>query len=286
MAYQMAELFEVHDRDRFEILGFSGGPDDGSPIRRRIARAFDGFHDVAASTNEAIARRIHASGIDVLVDLNGHTIHSRIGALAWRPAPVQATYLGFPGTSGAPFIDYVIADATVAPMSDQPFFTERIVHLPDCYQVSDRRRKPAGEVPTRAECGLPDQAFVFRRFNSSYKISAGIVDVWMRILAATPGSVLWLVRAGDTMVANLRRAAAERGVDPGRIVFCGMVEPDEHLARHAVADLYLDTLPYNSHGTGSFALWAGLPMLTCFGPTFAGRAGRQACCVLSTCRSW
>lgn len=271
MAYQMAELFEIHDRDRFEIVGFSGGPDDGSLIRRRIAAAFDAFHDVAASTNEEIARRIHAGGIDVLVDLNGHTIHSRIGALAWRPAHAQATYLGFPGTSGASFVDYVIADATVAPMSEQPFFTERIVHLPDCYQVSDRQRAPAAKVPTRSACGLPENAFVFCCFNTSYKISSEIFDVWMRILQATPGSVLWLVNAGDAMVGNLRRAASARGVEPGRIVFCGMVEPAEHIARHAMADLFLDTLPYNSHGTGSFALWAGLPILTCLGPAFAGR---------------
>ncbi len=271
MAYQMAELFELHDRSRFEVVGFSAGVSDGSQIRRRIEASFDTFHDVATSSNEEIARRMHASGIDVAVDLNGHTIHSRIGALAWRPAPAQATYLGFPGTSGTSFVDYVIADETVAPMSDQPYFTERIVHLPGCYQVSDRQRKPSQSVPSRAACGLPEGAFVFACFNSSYKIAAEIFEIWMRILGSTPGSVLWLVHANATMVANLRREARARGIDPARLVFCRTVEADEHLARHALADLYLDTLPYNSHGTGSFALWGGLPLLTCLGPTFAGR---------------
>lgn len=271
MAYQMAELFEVHDRSRFEIIAFSGGVDDGSPIRKRIAAAFDGFHDVVGRTSEEVARLVHSSGIDVAVDLNGNTINTLIGALAWRPAPAQATYLGFPGTSGAPFIDYVIADDTVAPLDDQPYFTERIVHLPGCYQVSDRQRKTAGFVPSRAANGLPERGFVFCCFNASYKISAEIFEVWMRILAATPGSVLWLVRANAVMADNLRRQASTRGIDPQRLVYCGLVEPDEHLARHALADLYLDTLPYNSHGTGSFALWGGLPMLTCTGPTFCGR---------------
>lgn len=271
MAYQMVELFELHDRQRFEVIGYSGGQDDGSPIRKRIVAAFDNFRDVVGRPAEEIARTIHADGIDVAIDLNGNTIHTLIGALAWRPAAAQATYLGFPGTSGASFIDYVIADDTVAPLSDQPYFTERIVHLPGCYQVSDSQRRPFAVVPSRAECGLPANGFVFCCFNTSYKISAEIFASWMRILAATPGSVLWLVKANDLMAENLRRAASAHGIDPKRLVFCGMVEPDEHLARHALADLYLDTLPYNSHGTGSFALWGGLPMLTCLGPTFAGR---------------
>jgi protein O-GlcNAc transferase len=271
MAYQMAELFELHDRSRFEVVGFSGGADDGSPIRRRIEAAFDELHDVVGRPSEDVARCIHDCDIDVAIDLNGNTMHTLIGALAWRPARAQATYLGFPGSSGASFIDYVIADATVAPFEDQPFYTERIVHLPGCYQVSDRQRKAAGFVPSRAVAGLPAQGFVFCCFNSSYKISPEIFASWMRILAATPGSVLWLVRGNAAMVANLRRQAHTRGIDPDRLVFCGMVEPDEHLARHALADLYLDTLPYNSHGTGSFALWGGLPMLTVLGPTFCGR---------------
>lgn len=271
MAYQMVELFEIHDRKRFEVIGFSGGPDDGSAIRKRIERAVDTFHDVAGRTSEDVARLVLDSGIDVAVDLNGNTLYTLVGALAWRPARVQATYLGFPGTSGASFVDYVIADDTVAPLADQAYFTERIVHLPGCYQVSDSQRKPSPTVPSRASQGLPADAFVFCCFNTSYKISREVFDVWMRILQATPGSVLWLVRANDRMVENLRQHAAERGVDPGRLVFCGTVEPADHLARHALADLYLDTLPYNSHGTGSFALWGGLPMLTCLGPTFAGR---------------
>ena len=271
MAFQMAELFELHDRAGFEVIGLSGGPDDGSAIRQRIARAFDRFHDVVGLTNRQLAELMHRERIDIAVDLNGHTVYSRLAALAWRPAPVQATYLGFPGTSGAPFVDYVIADRIVAPLDDQAYFTEAIVHLPDCYQVSDRQRRFAHLKPTRADYGLPERAFVFCCFNSSYKISADIFALWMRILKSVPGSVLWLVRGGDAMCDNLRRAVGAYGIEPSRIVFCDVVETDVHLARHALADLYLDTLPYNSHGTGSFALWGGLPMLTCLGPTFAGR---------------
>lgn len=271
MAYQMVELFEVHDRSRFEIIGFSGGEDDGSEVRKRIARGLDAFHDVIGRTSEEIARLVHEQRIDVAVDLNGNTINTLIGALAWRPAPAQATYLGFPGTSGAPFIDYVIADATVAPLEDERFICEKIVHLPGCYQVSDSQRRASTAAPTRTQYGLPQDAFVFCCFNTSYKISEEIFDVWMRILKAVPRSVLWLVRANDVMAANLRRAASERGVTPERLVFCSTVEPSDHLARHALADLYFDTLPYNSHGTGSFALWGGLPMLACRGPTFCGR---------------
>ena len=271
MAYQMVELFEVHDRARFEVIGFSGGPDDGSPIRRRIARSFDRFHDVVALRNEEIAQALHHEGIDIAIDLNGHTIYSRLAALAFRPAPVQATYLGFPGTSGAPFIDYVIADRIVAPAEDAAYFTEAIVHMPGCYQVSDSQRNFGHLAPKRTDYGLPEGAFVFACFNSSYKIAPEIFAVWMRILAATPGSLLWLVRGNDAMRDNLRRAAASAGVNPARLLFCEVIEADAHLARHALADLYLDTLPYNSHGTGSFALWGGLPMLTCLGPTFAGR---------------
>lgn len=271
MAYQMVELFEIHDRGAFDVVGFSCGPDDGSPVRKRIFAAFDEIHDVSDRGNADVAALIRERDIDVLIDLNGHTSFSRIGALAWRPARVQATYLGFPGTSGAAFVDYVIADDTVAPRGEQGFFTEQIVYLPGCYQVSDSKRTPSPHVPSRASQGLPEKAVVFACFNSTYKISPVIFDRWMRILSATPGSVLWLVRSSDATVENLRREASARGVDPARLVFCGMVEPNAHLARHALADLYLDTLPYNSHGTGSFALWGGLPLLTCCGPTFAGR---------------
>ena len=271
MAYQMAELFEVHDRRRFEVIGVSCSRRDGSEIRRRIERSFDQFIDAERMSGAELAQLIREREIDIAVDLNGHTVYSRIGALAYRPAPVQVTYLGYPGSTGADFVDYVIADAVVAPFEEQHLFSERIVHLPGCYQVSDRKRAIAPEVPTRAASGLPADGFVFCCFNTSYKLAPEIFAVWMRILAARPGSVLWLVRGNDAMVTNLRRAAQANGIDPARLVFCEPVEPEQHLARHVLADLYLDTLPYNSHGTGSFALWAGLPILACHGPTFAGR---------------
>lgn len=271
MAYQMVELFEHHNRDKFEVIGFSGGTDDRSAIRVRIFKALDKVVEVTGQPSERVARIIREHEIDIAVDLSGNTYGTMLGALAWRPAPVQATYLGFPGTTGAAFMDYVIADDTVAPLHEAHLFSEKIVHLPGCYQVSDSQRKPAALTPTRASAGLPETAFVFANFNTSYKLSEPIFEVWMRILAAVPGSVLWLVRGNEVMTRNLRGAAAAHGIDPGRLVFCDVVESDLHIARHRLADLYLDTLPYNSHGTGSFALWAGLPMLTCKGPTFAGR---------------
>jgi predicted O-linked N-acetylglucosamine transferase (SPINDLY family) len=236
-------------------------------------RAFDQFHEVAAETNAAIAARAHDLGIDILVDLKGYTGQSRVGALAWRPSPVQVTYLGYPGTSGASFIDYVIADPIVVPFADQPFYTERIVHLPGCYQANDDRREISGAPLSRAHCGLPERGFVFCCFNSNHKISREMFDVWMRLLAEVPDSVLWLLRSSEETARRLALESETRGIAPSRLVFAPLVEHAVHLARHRLADLALDTLPYNAHTTGSDALWGGLPVLTCLGPTFAGRVG-------------
>jgi protein O-GlcNAc transferase len=270
-AYLTAGLFEGHDRSRFEIVGVSIGPNDGSEIRVRLEGAFDKFMDCAALTDEAIAESLSAEEIDILVDLNGFTIHARTGIFVHRPAPIQVNYLGFPGTMGSDFFDYVIADPTLIPPSHQHGYAEKIAYLPHCYQPNDRKRHIAERGFTRAECGLPEQGFVFCCFNNNFKIVPETFDAWMRILARTPGSVLWLLEENPLAAANLRKHAAERGIDAGRLVFAERMELPDHLARHRLADLFLDTLPYTAHTTASDALWAGLPLLTQIGTTFAGR---------------
>jgi protein O-GlcNAc transferase len=270
-AQLMAELLERHDRGRFEVIGFSYGSDDGSPMRARLGRAFDRFVDISAMPHREAARLIHADEVDILIDLKGYTHQARPAISAHRPAPVQVSYLGYPATMGADFIDYIIVDRFVAPTSEQDFFSERLVHLPDCYQVNDSTREIASTPSSRADFGLPADALVLCSFNNSYKISPAVFDVWMRLLAATPGSVLWLLRTNELVEGNLRSEAARRGVEAERLIFAPVVALGEHLARHRHADLFLDTVPCNAHTTASDALWAGLPVLTCSGNTFAGR---------------
>jgi protein O-GlcNAc transferase len=269
MSYLFGELFALHDRGEFEIVGISTGPDDGTELRSRIVRSFDQFHDVRFHSDDEIAALVERLGADILVDLNGHTTHSRFGVFARRPAPIQVTYLGYPGTTGANFMDYVVGDPVVLPMDQQPFFSEKIVHLPDSYQVNDRNRKISDLILTRKEAGLPD-GFVFCCFNKSDKISPEIFDIWMRLLKRVDGSVLWLI-ADEAARRNLREEAEARGVDPDSLVFASHLKNEEHLARHKLADLFLDTLPYNAHTTASDALWAGLPVITRMGNAFAGR---------------
>jgi protein O-GlcNAc transferase len=267
----MAELFERHDRTRFEVWGLSFGPDDGSATRTRLIKGFDHFVDVRKKSDREVARYLRANQADIALDLKGHTQNDRPGIFSHRPSPVQAAYLGYPGTSGAAFMDYVIADPIVAPFNEQPFFTEKIVHLPDCYQVNDSRRAIAEQTPTRQAAGLPDQGFVFCCFNNNWKITAPVFDVWMRLLGAVPGSVLWLMDRQGAAGDHLRTQAASRGIEPARLVFAGRMKLPDHLARHRLADLFLDTLPYNAHTTASDALWTGLPLVTCKGDSFAGR---------------
>jgi predicted O-linked N-acetylglucosamine transferase (SPINDLY family) len=270
-ALLVAELIELHDRSRFDIFAYSHGVDDHSEIGARLRKSFDRFVDLRPLTDDEAARRIHADGIDILIEMKGYTFGARTGIAARRPAPLQASFLGFPGTMGAGFIDYVIADPIVLPMDQQIHFSEKIVHLPHCYQPNDSGRPIAEATPTRAQCGLPEDGFVFCSFNNSYKITPAFFDVWMRLLSAVPGSVLWLLEANALVRDNLRNEARLRGVDPDRLVFAPKRPSAEHLARHRLADLFLDTLPYNAHTTASDALWAGLPVLTCVGETFAGR---------------
>jgi len=272
VAYLIAELFEQHDRSRFEIIGISFGVDDRSEMRKRLVAAFDEFHDVRRKSDKEVAKLLSDLQIDVAIDLMGYTQDSRPGIFAYRPAPIQVNYLGYPGTMGAEFIDYIITDKTVAPFEHQPFYTEKIVHLPDCFQVNDRKRKIAAQTPTREEAGLPAVGFVFCCFNNNWKITPAIFDVWMRLLSEVQGSVWWLSKANDAAVRNLRREADARGIDASRLIFAPRVlRLEDHLARHRLADLFLDTLPFNAHTTASDALWAGLPVLTCRGEAFAGR---------------
>jgi protein O-GlcNAc transferase len=270
-AYLTAELIEIHDRSRFEILGVSVGPDDQSAIRTRLIRAFDQFHDARGRSDREVAASLKELQVDILVDRSGYISDSRPAIFAARPAPIQVNYLGFPGTLGADFYDYILADKTVLPFDQQPFYAEKIVHLPDTYQVNDRKRPIAQRTPTREEAGLPATGFVFCCFNNCYKITPALFDVWMRLLGRVEGSALWLLSDRTTAETNLRQEAATRGIDPARIVFARGAPLDEHLARHRLADLFLDTLPYNAHTTASDALWVGLPLVTCCGQTFAGR---------------
>jgi protein O-GlcNAc transferase len=271
VAHLIAELFELHDRSRFEVIGVSLGPDDGSDMRARLITAFDRFRDVRTTPDRDAARLLNELRTDIAVDLSGYTMGCRPEILAFRPAPIAVNYLGYPGTMGIDFIDYIIADPIVLPFDRGPCYAEKIVHLPDCYQANDRKRAIAAATPTRAEAGLPARGFVFCCFNNAWKISPAMFDVWMRLLKAVGGSVLWLLHDLKEAEANLRREAAARGVDPARLVFAGRMPLDDHLARHRLADLFLDTLPYNAHTTASDALWAGLPVLTCRGESFAGR---------------
>jgi predicted O-linked N-acetylglucosamine transferase (SPINDLY family) len=270
-ALLMTRLFELHDRRNFEVIGFSYGANDGSPMRARLERAFDRFIDVERTNDEAAARRLAELGVDIAIDLKGHTEGSRLAMLAWRPAPVQVTYLGYPATVGAPYIDYVLADRMVIPPEHQPFYTEKVVYLPDTYQVNDATIAIDEPTPTRAEVGLPEGAFVFCGFNNAYKLRPEMFDIWMRLLRAVPGSVLWLLANNAAMERNLREGARARGVDPARLVFAPKKPLGEHLARHRCADLMLDTLPVNAHTTASDALRASLPLVTCVGNAFAGR---------------
>jgi len=272
VAYQIAGVIQRHDRNRFEIIGVSYGPDDRSSIRRRLAGAFDRFVDVCGKSDLEIAAMLRAQETDIAVDLTGHTLDGRPSILAHRPAPIQVSFLGFPGTSGAECLDYLIADDIVAPEQDWPYFSEKIVHLSGTFFPTDSDRPRPEGAPGRAKAGLPESAFVFCCFNAICKVAPETFVLWMRILREAENSVLWLPQPGAEAAGNLAREASARGIAPERIRFASHVEEnDDHLARLALADLFLDTLPYNAHSTAADALWAGVPVLTCRGSTFAGR---------------
>ena len=267
VGYQLAPLLERHDRSRFEVIGISTGPDDGSDIRRRIQAACDQFHRADYADPAGTAALMRALEVDVAIELGGFTEGAALNVLAHRPAPLQVSWLGYAGTTGADFIDAILADAIAVPASQQAFYSEKIVHLPDSFFPMDDTRA-IGSPPSRAETGLPEDAFVFCAFNNNFKITAPVFDIWMRLLQQVPGSVLWL-REGVS--DTLRREASARGVAPERLVFAPHVPLAVHHARHQLADLFLDTLPYNAHATAADALAAGLPVLTRLGDAYPGR---------------
>ncbi|HKD22911.1 MAG TPA: tetratricopeptide repeat protein [Rhizomicrobium sp.] len=270
-AVLMAELFERHDRKRFELTAFSFGPHTEDPMRKRLRKAFDRFHDVRGRSDRQAALFARENGIDLAVDLKGYTGDERHNIFAHRAAPVQISYLGYPGTMGARFMDYILADGTLIGPEDRVHYAEKIVTLPHSYQPNDTKRAIAAKDFARADVGLPEQGFVFACFNNTYKITPDAFSRWMRILARVDGSVLWLLEDNQMAAVNLRKEAAARGIAPARLVFAPRVALPEHLARHRLADLFLDTLPYNAHTTASDALWAGLPVVTLMGAAFQGR---------------
>ena len=270
-AYLTAGLYECHDKSRFEIIAFDNGASDNSPLRRRLEAAFGKFLPIASLSDHAAASLIAREEIDILVNLNGYFGERRTGIFAHKPAPIQVNFLGFPMTMGAPYIDYIIADACVIPENEQLYYTEKVVTLPDSYQVNDSRRAIAAETPSRAECGLPGSGFVFCSFNQSYKLAPEMFGAWMAILKQTPASVLWLLAGHPRFAENIRREAQAQGVAGDRIIFAPLIGNEKHLARLRLADLFLDMLPCNAHTTASDALWAGVPLITCRGSAFSGR---------------
>ena len=269
-AHLMAEVFEQLDPGRFEVTLYSHGPDDGSAMRERLKRSGARFVDVAKVSDLDVAQRIRADGIEVLVDLKGHTSDNRLRVFAFRPAPVQVTFLGFPGTTGADYIDYFIGDAIVTPLDQAGHYSEKLALMPRCYQPNDRQR-PRPVACTRDQVGLPRDALVLCGFNQPFKLSPAVFDVWCGLLRQLPGSVLWLLQWNELAPAHLRRQAEERGIDPTRLFFAPRVDTQQHMSRLALADLFVDTWPCNGHTTVSDALWAGLPVVTYSGGTFASR---------------
>ena len=270
-SHLLVGVLECHDRSRFEIYTVDNGWDDNSDVRRRITRSVNGLINVTQLSDLSADTIIREKQIDILVNLNGYFGEERTNLFAQRPAPVQVNYLGFPGTLGASYIDYIVADHCVIPEDDKIFYNEKIVYLPNCYQPNDRSKKIATHNFTRQECELPETGFVFCCFNNNYKIVPETFDVWMRILSKVSGSILWLIEDNKSVVENLRKEATSRGVNSDRLIFAKRLPLAEHLARHRLAGLFLDTLPYNAHTTASDALWASLPVLTQIGQTFSGR---------------
>jgi predicted O-linked N-acetylglucosamine transferase (SPINDLY family) len=276
VAFQVRGLLEKHDRNHFEIFGYATNPDNGSSYRRKLIDACNHFRDVHARTNLSIAEQIHKDGVDILVDMSGHSRDNRLGIAALRPAPIQVSYLGFLSTTGAGFIDYVLADEVVIPEDHSAFYTEKIAYLPHCYQANDDGMPIAVQRQNRHQWDLPDDAFVYCSFNQPYKIDARLFQTWMRILKRVDHGVLWLVERSGQAVNNLRRAAEQAKVDPARLVFTGFVPLDQNLARLRLADLGLDTVTYNGGATTSNALWAGVPVLTAMGGHWVSRMSASA----------
>jgi protein O-GlcNAc transferase len=264
-------LFETHDKSRFETTAISLGQNSTGKLQSKLETAFTHFIDVQDKSDHDVAALLREMEIDIAIDLNGHTGGARPGIFSFRPAPIQVNFLGYPGTTGAEFIDYIIADRFLIPENQHAFYTEKVVYLPDTYQPNDSNRRIGEDATTRREAGLPESGFVFCSFNNNYKITPQVFDIWLRLLHQIEGSVLWLLGSNPAAVRNLRHNAEMSGIVPDRLVFAPHLGVEDHLARHRLADLMLDTLPYNAHTTASDALWAGLPIVTCPGASFAAR---------------
>ena len=271
MSYLLVNLFEQHDKSKFELIAFSFGSEKNDEIKNRISNSFDKFVDVNSKSDKEIYKLSKDFKIDIAVDLMGFTQNSRFNIFIQRCAPIQVNYLGYPGTSGANCIDYLIADKILIPKENQKYFSEKIVYMPDSYQVNDSKRKISDKVFTKKELNLPEDGFVFCCFNQSYKITPYVYDIWMKLLKRVDGSVLWLIKDSDIGSHNLKKEAQKRGVEPDRIIFAEKMSNSEHLARHRLADLFIDTFPYTAHTTCSDALWSGLPVITKMGESFVSR---------------
>ena len=278
VASLIAEIFELHDRSRFEIIGFSYGPENNGDMRKRIIRACDAFHDVRGLPDNAVASLSRENHIDIAVDLTGYTDFTRPGLFASGCASVQVNYLGYPGTWASAAVDYIVADEILIPAADRRYYSEKVAYLPFSHMPHDRKRAIADKVPTREDLGLPRSGTVFCCFNNIYKFTPDVFESWMRILNAVDGSVLWLLSENTMAIGNLRAAAEAHGIDPHRLIFAGRLAPADHLARYRAADIFLDTLPYNAHLTACDALWAGLPVITCKDRVIVSRIAASVLC--------
>ena len=269
--YLMAKVFEAHDPKRFKVYAYSFGPDHNDEMRQRLVKAVDIFKDVKAKSDKEIAKLAQKDKIDIAVDLKGYTQLARPGIFSYRAAPIQISYLGYPGTMGADFYDYIIADKIIIPEEQKRNYSENIIYLPSCYMPQDSSRLISDKPLTRQNFNLPENGFVFCSFNNSFKITPKEFDIWMRLLSKIDGSVLWLLKANKSSEDNLRIEAKKRGVEPNRLIFADKIAVEEHLARQRLADLFLDTFPYTAHSTCSDVLRIGLPVLTCMGESFTSR---------------
>ena len=271
VAYVIAKVIETHNRDDFEVFGYSLHGNRQDELRQRLENSFDHFTDVQELSDQDVALQVRQDNIDIAIDLMGYTKHARTGIFAYRAAPIQINYLGFPGTMGTDFMDYIVADRHIIPPENQKYFNEKALYLPNTYMPTDNGRELSEKPMNRSDMGLPEDAFVFCCFNNNYKITSSEFDIWMRLLNKVEGSVLWLRPSNQWAELNIKKEAQKRKVDPERIVFAGKVPMDEHLARHKLADLFMDTFAFNAHSTATEALWAGLPVVTKTGQGFAAR---------------
>ncbi|OGM26291.1 hypothetical protein A3A76_00135 [Candidatus Woesebacteria bacterium RIFCSPLOWO2_01_FULL_39_23] len=271
VAHLDVRLFELHNRSAFKVFGYSYGEDDNSYYRKYISKSCDKFLDVRRMDNAEAAKTIYNDKVDILVDLTGHTRGNRLEICAFKPAPLQVTWLGFPGTTGASFMDYIIADRVLIPKKHQKYYSEKVVYMQGCYQITDNTQVISDKIYTRADFGLPERGVIFAAFNQAYKIEPRMFDIWMEILKDVSGSVLWQLESDDETTGNLKKEARVRGVDPERVIIAPRLNKSEHLARHKLADIGLDTYIVNGHTTSSDCLWAGLPYITLMGSHFASR---------------